>query len=36
MIATAPEQWYSFKPMWPATSEEKEALARRAAEMQAK
>jgi lauroyl/myristoyl acyltransferase len=36
MIATAPDQWYSFKPMWPATSEEKEALARRAAEMQAK
>lgn len=34
MIATAPEQWYSFKPMWPSTSEEKEALARRAAEMQ--
>src|SRR3954471_4509416 len=36
MISTAPEQWYSFKPMWPATGEEKDALAQRAAEMRAK
>ncbi len=35
MIATAPDQWYSFKPVWPQTVEEKEALALRAAEMQA-
>ena len=34
MIATAPEQWYSFKPIWPRTQAEKEALAARAAEMQ--
>ena len=33
MIATAPDQWYSFKPMWPATDEEKAALERRAEEM---
>jgi KDO2-lipid IV(A) lauroyltransferase len=32
-VAIAPEQWYSFKPMWPGTLEEGEALARRAAEM---
>ena len=25
-IAAAPEQWYSFKPMWPSTAEEKAAL----------
>ena len=30
MISTAPEQWYSFKPVWPATEAEKEALAARA------
>jgi KDO2-lipid IV(A) lauroyltransferase len=30
MIATAPEQWYSFKPMWPETEAEKAALAARA------
>ncbi len=30
-IAVAPEQWYSFKPMWPATDEEEAALERRAA-----
>jgi KDO2-lipid IV(A) lauroyltransferase len=30
MISTAPEQWYSFKPMWPETQAEKEALAARA------
>jgi KDO2-lipid IV(A) lauroyltransferase len=32
-IAAAPDQWYSFKPMWPATAEEAAALERRAAEM---
>jgi KDO2-lipid IV(A) lauroyltransferase len=36
MIAAAPDQWFSFKPMWPATDEEKEALALRAAEMTGK
>ena len=30
MISTAPEQWYSFKPVWPETQAEKEALAARA------
>jgi KDO2-lipid IV(A) lauroyltransferase len=34
-IAVVPEQWYSFKPMWPATAEEAAALERRAAEMAA-
>jgi KDO2-lipid IV(A) lauroyltransferase len=34
-IAAAPDQWYSFKPMWPATAEEAAALERRAAEMAA-
>jgi KDO2-lipid IV(A) lauroyltransferase len=29
-IAAAPEQWYSFKPMWPSTAEEEAALAKRA------
>jgi KDO2-lipid IV(A) lauroyltransferase len=29
MIATAPDQWYSFKPIWPETAEEKRALASR-------
>lgn len=29
-IAAAPEQWYSFKPLWPATEAEQEALAERA------
>jgi KDO2-lipid IV(A) lauroyltransferase len=29
-IATAPEQWYSFKPLWPASAEEQAALAARA------
>jgi lauroyl/myristoyl acyltransferase len=33
MIAAAPDQWFSFKPMWPATDEEKAALERRATEM---
>ena len=32
-IAAAPEQWYSFKPVWPATPEESAQLERRAAEM---
>jgi phosphatidylinositol dimannoside acyltransferase len=35
MIADAPEQWYTFKPVWPQTREEKDELARRAAEMAA-
>lgn len=30
MISTAPEQWYSFKPIWPQTVQEKQALAERA------
>jgi lauroyl/myristoyl acyltransferase len=30
-IAAAPEQWYSFKPLWPSTVEEAAALAERAA-----
>jgi KDO2-lipid IV(A) lauroyltransferase len=30
MIATAPEQWYTFKPMWPAEPAERAALAERA------
>ncbi len=34
-IAAAPEQWYSFKPMWPETDEEANELATRAAAMQA-
>ena len=29
-IAAAPEQWYSFKPIWPSTAEEQAALAKRA------
>ena len=29
-IAAAPEQWYSFKPIWPSTEEERAALAARA------
>jgi lauroyl/myristoyl acyltransferase len=35
MIATAPEQWYSFKPIWPSTAAEKAVLAERAAQMDA-
>jgi lauroyl/myristoyl acyltransferase len=31
-IAAAPEQWYSFKPLWPSTPEEKAALEARAAD----
>jgi KDO2-lipid IV(A) lauroyltransferase len=34
-VALAPEQWYSFKPMWPATAEEAADLERRARLMQA-
>lgn len=34
-IAAAPDQWYSFKPMWPATAEEAEKLEARAREMAA-
>jgi phosphatidylinositol dimannoside acyltransferase len=34
-IGAAPQQWYSFKPMWPETPEEAADLARRAATMQA-
>ena len=30
MISSAPEQWYSFKPIWPQTVQEKQALAERA------
>jgi lauroyl/myristoyl acyltransferase len=30
-IAAAPEQWYSFKPLWPSTPDEQAALAERAA-----
>jgi len=30
-IAAAPEQWYSFKPVWPSTVEEQAQLAERAA-----
>ena len=33
MVAVAPEQWYTFKPVWPATPEEKAELARRAEQM---
>jgi lauroyl/myristoyl acyltransferase len=33
-IAAAPDQWYSFKPIWPATPEEAADLERRAALMQ--
>jgi len=35
IIAAAPDQWYSFKPMWPPTAAEAEALAARAARMAA-
>jgi lauroyl/myristoyl acyltransferase len=34
-IAAAPDQWYSFKPIWPATDEEAADLERRAEQMQA-
>jgi len=29
IVAAAPDQWYSFKPIWPATAEESAALAER-------
>jgi phosphatidylinositol dimannoside acyltransferase len=32
-VGAAPEQWYSFKPMWPATPDEAAELERRAASM---
>jgi KDO2-lipid IV(A) lauroyltransferase len=32
-LAAAPEQWYSFKPIWPATAEEAAELEARAARM---
>ncbi len=32
-VAAAPEQWYSFKPMWPETAEEADELEARAAVM---
>ena len=32
-VAAAPQQWYSFKPMWPPTEEEAAELATRAAAM---
>src|SRR2546423_12565584 len=31
-IAAAPEQWYNFKPIWPATAEESRRLELRAAQ----
>jgi phosphatidylinositol dimannoside acyltransferase len=34
-IAAAPDQWYSFKPIWPSTAEEAADLERRAGLMQA-
>jgi len=35
MISTAPEQWYTFKPIWPETAAEKQELASRVTAMQA-
>ena len=35
IIGAAPDQWYSFKPMWPATAAEADALAARARRMAA-
>jgi phosphatidylinositol dimannoside acyltransferase len=35
MISAAPEQWYTFKPIWPETQAERDGLAGRAAEMAA-
>ena len=35
VIAAAPDQWYSFKPMWPETAAEMAALEARAARMAA-
>ena len=31
IVGAAPDQWYSFKPLWPTTADEREALARRIA-----
>jgi len=33
MVREAPDQWYCFKPMWPATARESDALAERARAM---
>jgi KDO2-lipid IV(A) lauroyltransferase len=33
-ISAAPEQWYSFKPMWPASLDEEAELGRRASRLQ--
>jgi lauroyl/myristoyl acyltransferase len=33
MIRAAPAQWYTFKPMWPASSAESAALAARAGDV---
>ena len=33
MIAAAPDQWYSFKPIWPRTEAESQALEKRHAQM---
>jgi lauroyl/myristoyl acyltransferase len=35
MVGEAPEQWFTFKPMWPATEAEARALQERAASMSA-
>jgi hypothetical protein len=35
MVAEAPDQWYTFKPMWPATEAEADELADRAARTEA-
>ena len=35
IVSAAPEQWYNFKPMWPASAEEAADLERRALVMQA-
>jgi lauroyl/myristoyl acyltransferase len=35
MIASAPEQWYSFKPIWPESEEERQALAARVGQLDA-
>jgi lauroyl/myristoyl acyltransferase len=36
MISTAPDQWYSFKPIWPETDAEKRDLAARVVEFEAR
>jgi KDO2-lipid IV(A) lauroyltransferase len=30
IVGAAPDQWYSFKPLWPTSADERDALARRA------